>query len=208
MRKWLLVGALAVGLLAPQLAQAQVNTVPQVGTVSAIAKQYTYSASSVGLVPAASATDLFCISAGSSRNISIKQIKIAGTAGTAVTTPFLIYRRSALATGGTAATSLALPVAVPLNPANPASSATLTAYTANPTVASSPILLDSSVVDLPVTTAAGGDITRTLAYGEGVSWFAHGMTIPKGTTQQICVNLNGVSVSFGVLNITMMWTEY
>lgn len=193
--------------LAASAAFAQVNTVPQVGTISAIAKQYTYSATSVGLVPAASATDIFCISAGTSRNLSIKQIKIAGTAGTAVTTPFLIYRRSALGTSGTAATNLALPVAAPLYPNDPASSATLTAYTANPTVASSPILMDAGLVDLPVTTAAGGATTVALTYGEQVGEFVHGLVIPKGTTQQICVNLNGVSVSSGVLTISMIWTE-
>lgn len=205
MRRLLLVGALVGGLVAP--AFAQVNTVPQVGTISAVQKSYTYSATAVGLVPAASATDIFCISAGTSRSISIKQIKIAGTAGTAITTPFLIYRRSALGTSGTPATNLALPVAAPLNPSDPASSATLISYTANPTVASSPILLDAAVVDLPVTTAAGGAITEKLNYGESISWFAHNVVIPKGTTQQVCVNLNGVSVSSGVLSISMTWTE-
>jgi len=205
MKRHFLVALLLGAFLAP--AAAQVNTVPQVGTISAVQKQYSYSASSVGLVPAASATDLYCISAGTSRNLSIKHIKISGTAGTAISTPFLIYRRSALGTAGTAATSLALPVAAPLNPNDPASSATLIAYTANPTVASSPILLDAAMVDLPVTTAAGGSVTEKLSYGETISWFFHNLVIPKGTTQQICVNLNGVSVSSGVLNITMFWTE-
>ena len=206
MLKRILIGTLAWALAA-SAALAQVNTVPQVGTISSVYKAYTYSATSVGLVPAASATDIFCISGGTSRNISIKQIKIAGTAGTAITTPFLIYRRSALATAGTPATGVALPVAAPLNPADPASSATLVAYTANPTVAGSPILLDAGLVDLPVTTAAGGAVTERLSYGEGLSWFAHNLNIPKNTTQQVCVNLNGVSVSSGVLAITMFWTE-
>lgn len=205
MKRHFLVALLLGAFLAP--AAAQVNTVPQVGTISAVQKQYSYSATAVGLVPAASATDIFCISAGTSRNISIKQIKIAGTAGIAITTPFLIYRRSALGTLGTPATGTALPVAAPLYPNDPASSATLVSYTANPTVASSPILMDAALVDLPVTTAAGGSVTERLSYGESLSWFNHNLVIPKGTTQQICVNLNGVSVSSGVLNISMFWTE-
>jgi hypothetical protein len=205
MKRLLLVAALLGALLAPSF--AQVNTVPQVGTISAVQKQYSYSATAVGLVPAASATDIFCISAGTTRNISIKQIKIAGTAGTAITTPFLIYRRATLGTGGTPASTLALPVAVPLYTTDPASSATLVSYTANPTVAATPLLMDAALVDLPVTTAAGGSVTEKLNYGEVLGWFNHGLVIPKGSTQQICVNLNGVSVSSGVLAISMFWTE-
>lgn len=202
----ILLGAVALAATG-SLAVAQVNTVPQVGLITSILKQSTYSATSVGLVPAASATDIFCISAGTSKSVSIKKISIGGTAGTAITTPFLIYQRSALGTSGTAATGLALPVATPLSIGDVASTATLTAYTANPTVAASPILMDAATVDLPVTTAAGGNITQTLVYGESVGMFAHALVIPKNTTKQICVNLNGVSVSSGVLNINMVWTE-
>jgi hypothetical protein len=87
--KKLLSLALLLGLMAPAL--AQVNVVPQVGVNSNTITRATYSASAVGLVPAASGTDLFCISAGTSKNVSIKRITIGGTAGTAITTPFLIY---------------------------------------------------------------------------------------------------------------------
>lgn len=203
--KKLLLGILLA--LAASAAIAQVNVVPQVGLVTGIVRVPTYSATSVGLVPASSATDIYCISAGTSKNVSIRRIAISGTAGTAITTPFLIYRRSALGTSGTAATGLALPVATPLNPTDPASTATLTAYTANPTVASSPILMDALMVDLPVTTAAGGATTVANIYGTGLDFFNRGLDINKNTTSQICVNLNGVSVSSGVLNINMQWQE-
>jgi hypothetical protein len=194
-------------VLSGTIATAQVNTVPQVGTISAVQKQYSYSASAIALVPAASATDIFCISPGTSRNIAIKRIEISGTAGTAITTPFLVYRRASLDTGGTAATGLALPVAGKLNPADPASSATLTAYTANPTIVdSSPVLLDSILPTLAVTTTANNGIVAG-DYGESMAWFIHSLILQKGTTQQICINLNAVSVSSGVVNINMFWTE-
>lgn len=204
MRKFLLASILA---LVASAALAQVNTVPQIGLLTNILRVPSYSASSVGLVPASSATDIFCISAGTSKNVSIRKIRIAGTAGTAIDTPFLIYRRSALGTSGTAATGLALPVAVPTNSNDVASTATLTAYTANPTVASSPILEDAINVDLPVTTAAGGNAESDLVYGTPIDFFQKGLDIPKNTTQQICINLNGVSVSSGVLTINMLWQE-
>jgi len=204
--KRFLLAALAFAFAA-SAALAQVNVVPQVGTISAVLKYPTYSASSVALVPAASATDIFRISPGTTKNISIKNIKVTGTAGTAVTTPFLVYRRASLDTGGTPATSLALPVAGKLLASDPASTATLVAYTANPTVVdSSPVLLDVITPTLAVTTTANTPPVPAI-YGELLSWFSHGLVLQKNTTQQICVNLNAVSVSSGVLNITMIWTE-
>jgi len=158
-KKTLLLSAVAgLAFIGAALAQS-VNTVPQVGMISSILRNPTYTATAVALVPAASATDIFCISPGTTKNISIRRITIGGTAGTAITTPFLLYRRTSLDTGGTAATSLALPVAVPTFAGDSASTATLTSYTANPTIVdSSPSLMGAMIVDLPVTTAAGGAI--------------------------------------------------
>lgn len=191
----------------PARAACGVNFVSVVGVICDIVRNPTYIATSVGLVPASSATDIFCISGSTTKTISIRQITIGGTAGTAITTPFLIYQRSALDTGGTAATSLALPVPTPLSPIDPAATAVLTAYTANPTVAATPILLDAPLIDIPVTTAAGGAVSITNNYGTQVDFLNKGMDIPKGTTLQDCVNLNGVSISTGVLVISMQWQE-
>ena len=201
-------GAAIAALLATSALAQGVNTVPQVGMISSILKVPTYTATSVALVPAASATDIFCISPGTSKNIAVRRVAIGGTAGTAITTRFLLYRRVSLDTGGTAATSLALPVAVPLYPSDPASTATLTAYTANPTVVdSSPSLMGAMTVDLPLTSAAGGAIHVERHWGSSVDMFNHGLILAKNTTQQLCINLNGVSVSSGVLTINMEWQE-
>lgn len=198
----------ALGLLALcSGALAQVNTVPQVGLITSTLKQPTYTASAVGLVPAASGTDIFCISPGTSKNISIKKITIAGSAGTAITTPFLVYRRVTLDTGGTPATGIALPVAVPLFTSDPASTATLVSYTANPTITdASPKLLDAPVVSLAVTTTANNPPAATV-YGEALGFFTHGLVLSKNTTQQVCINVNAVSIASGVVAITMIWTE-
>lgn len=199
----------ALGLLAlgdPLSAQG-VNTVPQVGVISAYQKQYSYSATAVSLVPASAATDLMCIAGSPSRNIAIKKIEISGTAGTAITTPFLIYRRATLDTGGTPATGLALPVAAKMNPGDPASIATLVSYTANPTVTdSSPVLLDSILPALAVTTTANNGTTYG-EYAERISPFFHSIVLQKNTTQQICINLNGATVATGVLQLSIYWIE-
>lgn len=203
----LLLGAVA-GLLLTASASAQVNTVPQVGLITSTLRIPTYTASSVALVPASAATDIFCMSPGTSRNISIRRITLGGTAGTAITTPFLVYRRVSLDTGGTAATGLALPVAVPNSPNDPASVSTLTAYTANPTVVdSSPSLMDNMLADLPVTTAAGGITETSHSYGSSVDFYNKGLDLIKNTTQQMCISLNGATVASGVLQITVTWQE-
>ena len=201
--------ASALGLLALcSIAAAQgINQVPQVGTISNVIKNPTYTASSVALAPTSAATDVFCISPGTAKNISIKKITIAGTAGTAITTPFLVYKRATLDTGGTAGTSLVAPVAVPMNGSDVASTATLISYTANPTVTdSSPKLMDVLTPSLAVTTTANQGVIGT--YGTGsVDLFEKGLDLVKNTTTQICLNLNGATVATGVVNINMVWQE-
>lgn len=203
MKRFLLALAL-VGALVP--ASAQVNVVPQPGVLSNIIRSPTYAAVSVGLVPASSATDIMCIAASVSRTISLREITISGTAGTAITTPVLLYRRITVDTGGTAATSLALPVAVPLNSGDPASVAVLTAYTANPTITdSSPSLLAGPAISFAVTTSSNSPYI--INAGTQVDFLTKGFDLIKGSTQQLCLNLNGVSVSSGVLAIGFKWSE-
>jgi len=209
MRKHLLIGAFAVGLLAPHAAVAQVNVVPQVGQISSIIKSNTYAAVSRGLAPAASATDIFCITGSASKSISVKRIEISGTAGTLVTAPFTLVRRVTVNTSGTLATGAALPVATAMNSSNVAATATLTAYTANPTITdSSPTYFRSQWLTLPVTSADIVINPIVWDFSTSQDIFAQGLDIVKGnSTYQYCLNLNGVSVSSGLLDINIFWTE-
>jgi hypothetical protein len=176
-KKSFLSAAIALGLAAPAFAQG-VNQVPQVGTIYDIGRRPTYSATSVALVPAASATDIFCIAASATKNVSVRRISIAGTAGTAITTPFVVLRRATVDTGGTAAATTALPVAGAHTSTDAASVATLIAYTANPTITdASPVLLDNFLVSLPVTTAAGGITEVMHEYGTSVDLFEKGLNL-------------------------------
>lgn len=210
LKRFSLLSLLALGLLAPiatpAAAACSVNTVPQTGVICDITRNPTYAAASIGLVPAASATDILCIAASSSKSISVREVTVSGTAGTAITTPILLYRRATVDTGGTAATSLALPVGVPLSSADPATTATLVAYTANPTITdSSPSLLEGAAVSFSVTT--GTNSPFIFNGGSQIDIQAKGFDLLKGSTQQLCLNLNGVSVSSGVLAITLKWQE-
>ena len=214
MRKILLFALLALGLGASVPVQAQsplgcgVNYNPVIGINCANIRQQTYSAVARGLAPAASATDIFCISGSTTKNIVIDRVAISGTAGTLVTAPFTLLRRVSLDTGGTPATGAALPVAAPHSTNNAAATAVLVSYTANPTIVdTSPLYFRSNWATLP-TTAAGTGVTPTVwQFGSSTELFDQRLDIIKGTAQQVCVNLNAVSVSSGLLDIAIQWTE-
>lgn len=192
----------------PGLALAQVNVVPQIGLNTQNVRQQTFSAVSIALVPAASATDILCISPGATKSIYLKNITISGTAGTAVTTPVVLLRRNtALDSGGTAATGTALPVAGAMYSSNAASTATLTAYTANPTINdSSPTYLRAAVLGIPLSSAAIAQ-TLNMSFGTNVEEYDQEGLLLKNTTQQACINLNAVSISSGSLTTWLEWTE-
>lgn len=211
----LLLGLVLLGLTAPATAQTSfnggcagasgVNSVPRSGVScpsDSIAP--TYMATSIGLVPAASATDVACITGNATNVVRLQQIRISGTAGTLVSLPVVITKHASANTGGTAATTTALPVPYRLDSLNPAPLATTTAYTVSPTIAdAAPGILDTGIVTLNVTTVAGG---APLAF----SWTTRAYNeapVLRGIAQQVCVNLNGVSVSSGLLAISFLWTE-
>lgn len=206
MKKLLLGLGLWLGLASAAL--AQVNVVPQIGVTSGIIKQTTYSAVSIGLVPASAATDIFCISGSLSKAVSIKRVEISGVAGTGITAPFTILRRATLDTGGTPATSTALPVATPNETSDPVATAALTAYTANPTINDAfPTYLRSAYITLP-TTSSGSGGQFFWAFGEEIGWFTKALNIPRGSiAQQYCLNLNATSISSGLLHIITTWVE-
>lgn len=209
--------ALALGaLLAPTFALAQtggpsgVGGVPQVGVISAVNnQQQTYTAGFIGLVPAASATDTVCIAGSATKTIAVTRIQLSGTAGTLVSLPVTLVRRTSVDTGGTAASTTA-------NPANniakhDTNNATATAvpisYTAVPTIVdSSPTYLQTANLTLPVTSAGTSIAPIDWRYGNIAT--GEQPLILRGAAAQLCLNLNAVSVSSGVLTGSITWYEF
>jgi hypothetical protein len=192
-------------------AYAQINTVPSTGLNVEYLRKTTYSAAFFGLVPAASATDIICISGSATKTIRVQNIKLSGVAGTLVTTPVVLVSHVSLDTGGTAASTTA-------NPANtiakrllsdPTATATLVSYTANPTIVdASPTYLDTQYITLGVSgTSVLPSVTTIFDFGLYTSELQREPSIIANSTRQICVNLNGVSVSSGVLAGSITWTE-
>lgn len=211
MKKLLLALAFALGLSPLAFAQQGPIQVPQVGNISNVGnQQLTYTAGFIGLVPAASATDVICLSGSATKTIALTRVQLSGSAGTLVSLPITMVRRAALNTGGTPASTTA-------NPANTIAKhdtldATATAvpvsYTANPTLTDgSPTYLRSQSLTLPVTSAGTSIAPIDWKFAELQST-GEKMILLRGLAQQICLNLNAVSVSSGVLNGSLSWIEY
>lgn len=168
-----------------------------------------YSAGFIGLVPAASATDVICISGSATKTVAVTNFSLSGSAGTLVSLPVTLVRRVSVDTGGTAAGTTA-------NPANTiakhdVNNATATAvpisYTANPTIVdTSPTYIRSAQVTLPVTSA--GVVINPLNFSFGNLPNGEQPILLSGAAAQLCLNFNAVSVASGVLTGSISWYEY
>jgi hypothetical protein len=201
---------LVAGLLTTASAFAQqlpINSLNQQGIQVGNIRYPTYAAISTGLVPAASATDIFCINASPSKNVYITNIGFSGTAGTAATVHLAFLRRVSLDTGGTVATGTAAPVGYSESSIS-AATATLTAYTANPTINdSSPTYMRTGVLGIPTSAAAIAQSVQW-TFGTVAGQFNTEFTLVKGSTQQACLNLQATTITTGYLDIWIEWQEY
>lgn len=212
MKRLLLASALGLGLLAP--ASAQINTVPQIGLTTGYLPKVTYSSAFIGLVPPASATDEVCITGSASKVVRVVRIVIGGSAGTLVQLPVTVVKRATADTGGTLATTTANPgVTTQIasrdtgQASNTSASAVLASYTAVPTINdAAPVYIDSANMALSVTTAVTAPAMTVFDWGRDIE---NNVQVPtlRGVAQQLCINFNTVSISSGVLNGSVTWTE-
>jgi hypothetical protein len=212
MRKLLL----ALGLLVfmPLAAQAQcigvggVNNVPVPGIVCAQDGTVpTYFVNSIGIVPAATPTDIFCLTGSATKTVRVKQVRVTGTAGTAINITTYLMKHSVANTGGTAASTEAtgLPTLTAADSTFATVTATATAYTGNPTIDSTRVFLSSQTHFLPVTSTAVAAPPALWLFDPPSSFSP---LVLRGVAQQLCVNYNGVTTpSSGVVAVSAIFTE-
>lgn len=160
----------------------------------------TYHAAITGLVAASSATDVFTIYGSATKTIGIKRICVSGRATAAVNADVQLFFRTTANTSGTATN----PTAVKSDSTDGAATATVAAYTANPTTGT------GTVFD--VRQVALGNLTTGIQGQNAECWVWHtipGMKSPvlRGVAQGVAVNLNATSYSGNLLDITVDWTE-
>lgn len=212
MKRLLLSLGLLIGLTLTANAQCVgvggINNVPQPGIIcqqDSIVP--TYHAVGVAIAIGTAPTDVSCITGSATKTIRLKKVRLSGTAGTAINISTYLTKHIVANTGGTAATGTALPAAYPMDSTNPTASATLQAWTVNPTIAdAASTIINAATLLLPVTSTASSQSAVVFDWGSG--GIALQGPVLRGIAQQVCVNLNGVTApSSGLLNVEWVWTE-
>lgn len=158
----------------------------------------TYSASATNVVSASLATDILTVQGSASKVIRITKVSIDGLATTGGNFTVNLIKRSAANTAGTSSVL----TNVPHDSTNAAATATVRFYTANPSA------LGASVGTVRSTRVfiSGG---ATTASREDVQFFGDlaQAVVLRGTSEFLCMNLNGVTINSPLLNIWVEWTE-
>lgn len=175
-----------------------------VGTGSATALtdglKATYSASITALASAASATDIFTITGSATKTIRVTRLEVSGQATTAAAAQVVLAVRSTANTSGTSTA----PTAVPHDSASAAASATIKAYTVNPTTGTLVGNIKAAYVFLAApATATVCSEPLFLDFGLRPSQ----AIVLRGITQVLAVNLNAATVTGGAFDINIEWTE-
>ncbi len=193
--------------------QTAANSLPAVlasdkGVAMADGVKATYSAAKVGLVPASSATDIFTITGSATKTIRVTRIEITATttSATPAALDVLLLKRS---TANSAGTSTGSPTPVPHDSTNAAVSATVLAYTANPTTGTlvgTAIRNQKLMQTLATYTATDFPAKDSLVWDFG-NRPAQAIVL-RGTGEVLAVNLNGVTATATAsFDLAVEWTE-
>lgn len=155
-----------------------------------------YSAATLGLAPAASATDVFTITGSATKTLRVKRLRVSGIATAAGAYTFQIVKRSGADLTGTSSAV----TAVPNDSVNPAASATVLAYTVNPGTLGT---LVGAVAAIKGTVTTAGAGLQTVCEFD----FSAAPIVLRGITQVLALNLNAVTMAGGLLDVEIIWAE-
>ncbi len=165
--------------------------------------QRTYEATIVGLVPAASATDLLTITGVAGHIVRVTRAECTGTATAVGAANLVALVRSTANSAGTSTS----PAAIPADPSDSAALAVVKAYTANPTVGTAVGPVRAAVLVLTPTsstTIAEDPVNWTFGNNAGT----RAGVVLRSASQVFALNGNAVSFPAGsALNCSIEWTE-
>lgn len=144
------------------------------------------------------AGDVFCIQGSSVKTVKVKRFRVSAIANSAIVVDTILYKRSAIDTGGTPLTE----TAVPLDSLNAAASALVKSYSASP-------LTGTTVGPIRARHIAAGTQGNTATVTEALYDFASYYDQPlvlRGATQAACVNVGALGTG-GNWAIDVEWTE-
>ena len=162
-----------------------------------------YSAAVNGLVPPAACTDLFVLTGSATKVVRVTRIEISGIATAILDTTVRMLLHTTADSGGTAA---ALAVYAH-DQSNAAATATIATYAGGlPTINDGTIrVLRTSKLLLNVAAPTAGSESGRLVWDFG-DRPAQALVL-RGIAQQLAINLNGVTVSGGSMDISIEFSE-
>lgn len=159
----------------------------------------TYGAAAHALTSAANATDIFTVTGSSSKTIRITRVLFSSTEGSNGIHLVRFIKRSTADSGGTSSAI----TAVPYDSASAAATATVLAYTANPTLGTAVGDLAAFTIQIPATNLNNSNYPWEFAYGTRPAQ----AIVLRGTEQVFAVNLDATTITNGSFNISVEWTE-
>jgi hypothetical protein len=165
----------------------------------------TYAASVNALAPASAATDFLTITGSATKTVRVRSVVCSGTSTSAGSLEVSIVKRSALDTGGTSTTL----TPVSRSTSDPAATAVVTAYTANPSALGTSLgIVDTGLLG----TIAPASVS---AAPPGVAFLYNYAPTDRrkpptlvGATQLLAINANAGTFTTGAaLACTVTWTE-
>lgn len=176
------------------------------GAVSSLSgSKITYSVSNRGLTSALTATDIFVISGSATKIVKIVKLTFSGTATNQVIVDLLMLKRSTVNAGGT----IVALTPIPYDSTNPSATATVKAYTLNPTTLGTLVgQIRSDKIFLPSTAPTGSTGIGTngiyeFKYGES---FSQPITL-RGINESLSLNLNSTTIAGSNFDINLEFTE-
>lgn len=165
--------------------------------------QSTYSASATNFVTAVSATDIFTITGSATKIIKITAITATGTttAGGGILLGLSLVKRSTNNTGGTSV----IATNVAHDSTQAAATVTVRHYTANPTLGTTVGNLRSIRMVVPAASAQGNGSGGFAVWDFGIR--PAKPIYLRGTAEQLCISMNGTSVTGPVFAAFVEWTE-
>lgn len=158
------------------------------------------------VVPAATATDVVEIIGAAGKRITVQYIEVTGTAAATLGFQFLLNKRSALNTGGSSTNQTETPtnsINASTGFATPACSATVKAYTANPSGLGA---LVGTVGSYLWTILSGSSTTFRNPNIVNMGLWSTPITL-NSATETLCVNLAGAATVPTRLDFVIVLTE-
>lgn len=171
----------------------------QLGTWKVLSdSKQTYGAGIVGLVMANTPTDVFTITGSATKTIRIKHISCDGIQTATGAVNVSLIKRSTANTAGTSTTL----TDVPFDSTNSAATATIRAYTANPTLGTSVGIIHSEKVYVGTTAVIGDELKLDFTNLSNMQEI-----VLRGINEVLSLNFNGVTVTGNNMNMDITWTE-